>query len=126
MRPRRSLLTALGATLCVATLVTSACFGGGQEPAKPTPITQVQATPAASPPPPPPPRPSPSPSPSPSPTGPETSYTVTTGDTLASIAEKVYGDASLWRRIYDANRQAIGDNPDNIVVGTQLRIPPKP
>jgi nucleoid-associated protein YgaU len=48
------------------------------------------------------------------------------GDTLATIAEKVYGDSSLWRPIYDANRSAIGENPDTVRIGTTLRIPPKP
>lgn len=48
------------------------------------------------------------------------------GDTLASIAERFYGDSAQWRRIYDANRSAIGDNPDNVRVGTTLRIPPGP
>lgn len=48
------------------------------------------------------------------------------GDTLASIAERFYGDPALWRRIYDANRQAIGDNPDSLRLGTVLTIPPRP
>jgi 5'-nucleotidase len=73
-----------------------------------------------------PPPPSPSPSPSPSPAAAGESYTVAEGDTLASIAERFYGDPSLWRRIYDANRSAIGENPDNVRIGTTLRIPPKP
>jgi nucleoid-associated protein YgaU len=65
-----------------------------------------------------------SPSPSPAAGGGE-SYTVAEGDTLASIANKFYGDESQWRKIYDANRQAIGDNPDAVKVGTKLTIPPK-
>ena len=48
------------------------------------------------------------------------------GDTLATIAARFYGDETLWRRIYDANRTQIGDNPDNVKIGTTLRIPPKP
>jgi nucleoid-associated protein YgaU len=47
------------------------------------------------------------------------------GDTLATISQKFYGDPTMWRRIYDANRSALGDNPDAIKIGTQLRIPPK-
>ena len=39
---------------------------------------------------------------------------------------QVYGDPTLWRRTYDANRSTIGDNPDNVRIGTTLRIPPKP
>jgi nucleoid-associated protein YgaU len=45
---------------------------------------------------------------------------------LATIAERFYGDPTLWRPIYEANRSTIGDNPDNVRVGTTLRIPPKP
>jgi nucleoid-associated protein YgaU len=51
---------------------------------------------------------------------------VAEGDTLATIAAKFYGDETLWRRIYDANRTQIGDNPDNVKLGATLRIPPKP
>jgi len=51
---------------------------------------------------------------------------VAEGDTLVIIAERLYGDGNLWRRIYDANREAIGNNPDNVRAGTVLRIPPKP
>jgi nucleoid-associated protein YgaU len=53
------------------------------------------------------------------------SYVVAEGDTLATIADKFYGDSSQWRRIYDANRSAIGENPDAVRIGTTLRIPPK-
>jgi 5'-nucleotidase len=52
-------------------------------------------------------------------------YTVVTGDTLPAIAQKVYGDASQWRRIYDANRSVIGSNPNLVKVGVQLVIPPQ-
>jgi nucleoid-associated protein YgaU len=50
---------------------------------------------------------------------------VAEGDTLATIAEKFYGDSGQWRRIYDANRSAIGENPDAVRIGTTLRIPPR-
>ena len=69
--------------------------------------------------------PSPSPSPSPSPQTGGESYTVAEGDTLATIATRFYNDEGQWRRIYDANRQTIGENPDNLRVGTVLRIPPR-
>jgi nucleoid-associated protein YgaU len=68
----------------------------------------------------------PPPSPSPSPAAGGESYTVADGDTLATIAERFYGDPTQWRRIYDANRSVIGENPDNVRVGTTLRIPPGP
>jgi len=50
-------------------------------------------------------------------------YTVEAGDTLRSIAQQVYGDQAQWPRIYDANRQAIGPDPDALSAGTRLTIP---
>ena len=50
-------------------------------------------------------------------------HTVVSGDSLSKIAKHHYGDAGKWRRIYDANRQTIGDNPDLIKPGQDLVIP---
>jgi resuscitation-promoting factor RpfA len=50
-------------------------------------------------------------------------YVVKPGDTLRSIAEQEYGDASLWPKIYQANRDVIGADPDALVAGTTLQIP---
>jgi nucleoid-associated protein YgaU len=50
-------------------------------------------------------------------------YTVEPGDTLRSIAAQVYGDPERWSRIYDANRDSIGPDPDSLRVGLRLRIP---
>jgi nucleoid-associated protein YgaU len=44
---------------------------------------------------------------------------------LSAIAKQVYGDANAWRAIYDANRGAIGDNPNVIHPGTELVVPAK-
>jgi resuscitation-promoting factor RpfA len=52
-----------------------------------------------------------------------TEYVVQPGDTLRSIAEREYGDATQWPRIYDANRDVIGADPDTLVAGTTLRLP---
>ena len=49
-------------------------------------------------------------------------YTVKSGDTLSAIAKREYGDATEWRRIYEANRDKI-DNPDLIHPGQELKIP---
>lgn len=49
-------------------------------------------------------------------------YVVQPGDTLAKIAKAVYGDASRWPEIFEANRDSISD-PDVIQVGQELRIP---
>ena len=55
------------------------------------------------------------------------SYTVKAGDTLISIAERIYGESSksTFQDIYEANKALIGDNPDLIKVGMTLKIPPK-
>ena len=50
-------------------------------------------------------------------------YTVQPGDTLFQIAEKVYGDGNQWHLIYEANRNVIGGNPDQIQAGMVLVIP---
>lgn len=51
------------------------------------------------------------------------SYTVQKGDTLSKIAKHHLGDANAWRKIYDANKSVIGDNPDKIFPGQKLKIP---
>jgi len=53
----------------------------------------------------------------------EETYTVVKGDSLSKIAKRFYGKASEWKRIYEANRQVIGDDPDLIRPGQKLRIP---
>jgi nucleoid-associated protein YgaU len=53
------------------------------------------------------------------------SYEVQSGDTLATIAQQFYGDGTQWRRIYDANKDAIGADPDKLKLGMMLKIPPK-
>lgn len=53
-----------------------------------------------------------------------TTYTVKAGDSLSAIAQSEYGDATEWRRIYDANRDLL-DDPDVIHPGQELKIPGK-
>ena len=50
-------------------------------------------------------------------------YTVQKGDSLSKIAKHHLGDANAWRRIYEANKATIGDNPDKIFPGQKLKIP---
>jgi len=52
------------------------------------------------------------------------SYTVQKGDSLWSIAAKpeIYGKATQWRRIFDANRDLL-NSPDKLKPGMSLRIP---
>ena len=54
---------------------------------------------------------------------PGVTHTVQPGDTLAKIARDYYGDDGQYMRIYEANRDKL-DDPDNISVGQELRIPP--
>ena len=56
----------------------------------------------------------------------EETYTVAKGDSLSKIAKHHLGDANAWHRIYEANKQVIGDNPDLIKPGQKLRIPKGP
>ncbi len=49
-------------------------------------------------------------------------YVVKKGDTLSSIARKVYGKSSLYRKIYEANPDLI-KNPNRIYIGMKLRVP---
>jgi LysM repeat protein len=49
-------------------------------------------------------------------------YTVRSGDTLSSIAQRFYNNPGRWRWIYDANRSKIS-NPNHIYVGERLTIP---
>ncbi|NUS38594.1 MAG: LysM peptidoglycan-binding domain-containing protein [Lysobacter sp.] len=49
-------------------------------------------------------------------------YTVKSGDTLSRIAQEVYGKASRWHAIFEANRDRIQD-PDLIRPGQVLQLP---
>lgn len=51
-------------------------------------------------------------------------YTVKAGDSLSRIAKAFYGDATQWKVIYEANKDAIS-NPNSIRVGQVLAIPAK-
>ena len=48
--------------------------------------------------------------------------TVVPGDTLSGIAQEAYGDASLYLRIFAANRNQVSD-PNLIFPGQRLRVP---
>ena len=140
---RSSLRISTASTACAAWGIATLCFGTacGAGAAAPTP-TAVTLTPAAA---------SAVPAPSPqrpalasplaSPATASTSatsptavaadnaadtYDVQSGDTMGSIADQFYGDKTLWRPIYDANKEVIGSDPDKLKIGMKLKIPPKP
>ena len=48
--------------------------------------------------------------------------TIQIGDTLSALALKWYGDANLWSRLFEANRDQVV-NPNLIYPGQVLRIP---
>ncbi len=49
-------------------------------------------------------------------------YTVQRGDTLSALAQRYYGNATQYNKIFDANRDQLKD-PDKIQVGQTLKIP---
>lgn len=50
-------------------------------------------------------------------------YTVRAGESLSSIAAEVYGDRTLYMRIFQSNRDILS-SPDSLQAGQRLRIPP--
>lgn len=63
----------------------------------------------------------------------DTYYVVKNGDSLSSIAHKLYGNANLWTKIWDANSKMLVSRDKRnsahpgryIYAGQKLRIPPK-
>ena len=51
-------------------------------------------------------------------------YTIKPGDSLSTVAQQFYDDPTLWRTIYNFNRDTIGENPNAIQAGMPLKIPP--
>lgn len=49
-------------------------------------------------------------------------HEVKSGETLSKIAQQYYGDASLYPKIFEANKDVLKD-PNLIRVGQKLRIP---
>ncbi len=57
------------------------------------------------------------------PLGEQESWTVQKGDSLWRIARQQYGDGSQWRRIYERNREVIGEDENMIFPGQELELP---
>lgn len=55
-----------------------------------------------------------------------TTYEIKSGDSLSAIAKRFYGDTTQWRKIYEANRDVLGDDPDKIYPGQKITIPDAP
>lgn len=52
----------------------------------------------------------------------ERTHVVVTGDNLTGLAQKYYGDASKWEKIYEANKDTL-KSPDSLQLGQKLKIP---
>lgn len=52
-----------------------------------------------------------------------TTYTVKKGDNLWTLAKKFYGSGADYTKIYEANKDAIGKNPNLIYPGQTFTIP---
>jgi LysM repeat protein len=52
-------------------------------------------------------------------------YTVRSGDTLSSIAKRLYGNSALWTWLWHVNSSVV-HNPDSIYVGEVLTMPSDP
>lgn len=50
-------------------------------------------------------------------------YTLKDGETLATVAQSVYGHSNFWIYIYNANRDKLSD-PDSVWPGLTLTLPP--
>jgi LysM repeat protein len=54
------------------------------------------------------------------------SYRVRRGDSLTSVAARRLGSAAAWEGLYAANLATVGRNPDDLKVGTVLRLTQAP
>lgn len=48
-------------------------------------------------------------------------YTVQSGDTLSSLAQKWFGSSAKWPELYGANQKTVGSNPDALTPGDQIK-----
>lgn len=62
------------------------------------------------------------PGPGGAPAGDEVWHVVVKGETLSALAKQYYGKASMYMKIFEANKDQL-TNPDLIKVGQKLRIP---
>lgn len=53
-------------------------------------------------------------------------YIVQKNDTLIGIARRVYGDAAMYPRIYEANKDVLSSPNARLYVGQRLRLPEPP
>lgn len=94
-------------------------------PAAPAPTVKPTAEkPAPTPPPAPEPEPAPAPVAAPAADSPYLAeHTVVAGDNLSMISQKYYGTQNHFMKIYQANKDVIGNDPNRIRAGQVLKIP---
>ncbi len=120
----RRLLTPALIAMCAAATLLSACIDDSPGPATAVSLQPTVVRPPLATTPPAPPTPA-APSPSPSPAAASRTFVVREGDSLSTIAALVYGDASEWRPIFEANRDQL-PSQSQLQIGQTLRIPPLP
>jgi len=52
-------------------------------------------------------------------------YLVQKNDTLIGISKRIYGDASMYRKIYEANKDILSSPSATLHIGQKLRLPEK-
>jgi nucleoid-associated protein YgaU len=50
-------------------------------------------------------------------------HVVEYGDTLSAIAKKYYGNARLYPKLYEANKELIGPDMNKLLVGWEIVLP---
>lgn len=50
-------------------------------------------------------------------------YVVQAGDSLWKISQRTYGTGYSWTQVYEANKEAIGDNPSQLTAGMRINLP---
>ena len=62
------------------------------------------------------------------PPAPNRRLTVARGESWSSISQRVYGDATVWPALWDANRRSLPglDNPEKLALGTVVEMPELP
>jgi len=53
-------------------------------------------------------------------------YVVRKGDTLIGIARRIYGDAAMYPKIYEANKDVLSSLNARLYIGMRLRLPEPP
>lgn len=50
-------------------------------------------------------------------------YTIQAGDSLWTISVKTYGDGYAWSKVYQLNKEVLGNNPNLLAAGTKISLP---